>query len=741
MVPKSYLLLVIFLPAFLAAQPVINSFSPASGAIGSTVTITGTNFSSAAASNIVYFGGVRATVNTANATSLSVTVPVGTTYQPISVTVNNLTAYSLKPFNVLIGAGEDLSPNSFNFKLDFQMPNPGGSTRVRLEDIDGDGKNDMVSTGGVQNNQLSVVSVHRNTGSPTAVFSFASRLDFVSDTMANDLFVADLDGDGKKDIMVTHTVERKLAIFRNTSTTGNISFATRIDINLPYSGTCIIASDFDYDGKPDIAIGYDVTTPGGTKSAAIFRNTSTAGNISFAAPIDLTTGSTSSLGISSGDIDGDGKVDLLMSSYLPKDFSVFRNLSTPGNISFASRVDFGSQAEGENLAIADLDGDGKLDVLASPGNALQVYRNTSSTGSFSFDSPYTVAVYPGVWMQGVTDFDGDGKPDIAVAIGIGGPMGNGIFVIRNLCTPGNISFGPSTFYTTNFSTNSSVALGDMDGDQLPDIAISNFGPGIVTTLRNRIYSPRITSFNPTSACYGKQVAINGVNFTGINSVLFGGIPALSFNVVSPTLINAIVGNGATGNIIISKPAGGFNGITGTSGFTFTSSSSITSFLPTTATTGNTVTITGTNFSNVSGVAFGGVLATSFNLVSPTTITAVVGAGASGDISMLVNGCIVTISGFTFGTVTAVGGPSGTNSPELRVSPNPARGILYIDHPSSIITSHLKLLDMTGREVKQKTIAGNQTQSAINISGVPAGIYKLIWTDDKKIYRRKVMIGN
>ena len=77
-----------------STSPAISSFTPTSGPIGTTVTITGTNFSTIVANNIVYFGAVRAMVNSATSTSISVIVPIGATYLPITVTVNRLTAYS-----------------------------------------------------------------------------------------------------------------------------------------------------------------------------------------------------------------------------------------------------------------------------------------------------------------------------------------------------------------------------------------------------------------------------------------------------------------------------------------------------------------------------------------------------------------------------------------------------------------------------------------------------------------------
>jgi hypothetical protein len=74
---------------------------------------------------------------------------------------------------------------------------------------------------------------------------------------------------------------------------------------------------------------------------------------------------------------------------------------------------------------------------------------------------------------------------------------------------------------------------------------------------------------------------------------------------------------------------------------------ITSFTPNTATQGVTVTITGTNFIGVTAVSFGGTAATSFSVVNSTTITAVVGAGASGNVSVITGNGTAILSGFTY----------------------------------------------------------------------------------------------
>jgi len=83
-----------------AVLPTITSFTPTSGPVGTTVTITGTNFDATPANNIVAFNGTTAVVTASTATSITTTVPVGATTGKISVTVAGNTATSTTDFTV-----------------------------------------------------------------------------------------------------------------------------------------------------------------------------------------------------------------------------------------------------------------------------------------------------------------------------------------------------------------------------------------------------------------------------------------------------------------------------------------------------------------------------------------------------------------------------------------------------------------------------------------------------------------
>jgi len=150
-----------------------------------------------------------------------------------------------------------------------------------------------------------------------------------------------------------------------------------------------------------------------------------------------------------------------------------------------------------------------------------------------------------------------------------------------------------------------------------------------------------------------------------------------------------------------------------SSYGFAVKPSITSFTPTTASTGTTVTITGTDFDAITGVSFGGVAAASYTVTSSTSITAVVAGGASGNIAVTNSAGTGSLAGFTY-CATANASLTSSNSNNQTVCQNTAI--------SSITYSTTNVTGVTITGVPSLTASYNA--NVVTISGAPtsAGVY-------------------
>jgi hypothetical protein len=350
-----------------AQVPTITSFTPTSANVAATVTLTGTGFNTTAANNIVFFGATRAMVTAATATSMTVTVPSGATFAPITVlnTATSLAAYSTQFFNpTFTPIYRGITSSDIKAKVDFGTGAKPHS--VAIGDLDGDGKPELV----VANYNSNTVSVYRNTGSSGSIAagSFAAKVDFVTGTSPISVALGDLDGDGKPELVVANYNSNNVSVLRNTSTIGNItvgSFAARVDFKTGTEPFSVVLGDLDGDGKPDLA-----AANFGSASVSVLRNIGSSGSIaagSFAARVDFETG-TKPISVVLGDLDGDGKPDLAAANFGSASVSVFRNTGSSGSITagfFAARVDFATGIEPISVALGDLDGDGKPDLVVT----------------------------------------------------------------------------------------------------------------------------------------------------------------------------------------------------------------------------------------------------------------------------------------------------------------------------------------------------------------------------------------
>jgi sortase (surface protein transpeptidase) len=192
-----------------------------------------------------------------------------------------------------------------------------------------------------------------------------------------------------------------------------------------------------------------------------------------------------------------------------------------------------------------------------------------------------------------------------------------------------------------------TSLPDMSGNNNTGILYSSALSGIASNWvrSDAMNQPEVTSFYPPAQLPGSIVTVRGRKLAELSEVSFGGVAAESFTINSDSEVVAVVAAGGATGIVTVTSAGGV-GVMG--GFTALIPPVIGAFTPVEAGAGITITITGTDFKDVSEVTIGGIPVASYTVVSINTITAVVNNGAtSGDVTVTTNAGTAIKNGFVF----------------------------------------------------------------------------------------------
>ena len=546
---RKIILIIFFVNALLvsgrlSAQPVISSVTPNRTLPTTSVTIAGTNFGATTAENIVYFGATKGTITSATSTSITATVDTGASSQPISVlnTTTHLVGYEDSAF-IPTFTHSYFTPGGMNFKPEVELSTGSGPYVAAIGDIDGDGKPDLIANNSGSNS----IFVYRNISTPGSLSaaSFTAGTSYAVAGHAINVKLADIDGDGLLDVVITNINVSKISVFKNTSTPGSISFAPRVDyyVSIFFSGAfagggpaVLAISDFDGDGRPDLAITMTSPTAPFANTVAVLRNMGTYGVIdatTFATtPLTFPTGGVPE-GIAIADINRDGKPDIITADTLSYQVTVLINTSTSGSISFADSVNLTTGAEPIDVQAGDIDGDGWPDIVVSNNSAatISVFRNnhsstTISPSSFDTRVDFATALYPTALALG--DLDGDGKIDVAVTNpSTFGTLFNVVTVFRNSATSGSITStsltASGTFQTGLYPFG--LNIGDLDGDGYPDMVAGNYIGGTISILRNYPLPYIAPIVGDTALCYTDAS-------TSFTNTVSGGTWSLSNNTIA-----------------------------------------------------------------------------------------------------------------------------------------------------------------------------------------------------------------
>lgn len=301
-------------------------------------------------------------------------------------------------------------------------------------DLNADGLLDLVSA----SFDDGVLNVFFNSKTNPGTFNPAVALDSPG---ASQVAIADMNGDGLPDLV---SADFNVSLLVQTSAG---TFAAPISL---YGGGAnwVALGDLNGDGAADVALTDNV----GVK---VLMHTGAASATTYAAPVTVFTQSPNfnvvggSI-IAIADVNGDGLNDLLITDPGPTGGmspAVYVLLQDPANHgTFLSPVGYAiaTQDRPQSIVLKDLEGTGKLDIVIGARQSVTVLlHDPANPGKFLPASIYAAA---GADEIAVSDINGDGKPDIVVSNGVTYPMQGGVstthpgVLLQSATTPG--IFGP-----------------------------------------------------------------------------------------------------------------------------------------------------------------------------------------------------------------------------------------------------------------------------------------------------------
>jgi hypothetical protein len=332
---------------------------------------------------------------------------------------------------------------------------------IAIGDLNSDGKSDVAITSATTD----VVSIFINTTPVSATTpSFAPRVDVATPQVPIRAAFADFNGDGNLDLSVANN--NSASVFLSTTAPGAVTptFAARVDLPVTGNPTSILLGDVNADGKPDLVI------PTTFNTIAVTLNTTATGAASASFGIETTFATDDQPGAALGDLDGDGKLDVALTSTLSGTVSVLLNTSAPGTAAptFGSRFDVVAPGAGV-VALSDINGEGTLDLVVTTAAGLTIFLNSTAVGAPTptLSVPTSFAALPGATVIG--DFDSDGLGDVAT---LDGPYTVAVF--RNATSYGATT--PSMAVPISYAIGvwaNDLATGDFNGDGTLDLVVTH----------------------------------------------------------------------------------------------------------------------------------------------------------------------------------------------------------------------------------------------------------------------------
>ena len=367
--------------------------------------------------------------------------------------------------NVMLGNGDGTfqAPITLDISLGNFFPEA-----IAVGDFNGDHLLDVAVWAGYNNPIGTQVNIYLGNGTGSLTFSgtYAAPNSGTFNPGPNSLVVADVNGNGKLDL-VALTPYNGVFIFMGKGDgtfQAPVAYATGCTTG---TGACgaLAVGDLNGDGKPDLALEANETTGGGI---SILLNNGTGGfGTATYYPVGL-GGVFAGGGIAIGDVNGDKKPDVVVGGasvtaivYLNQGAGTFAVKGTVGSVPLYAT---------NNVVLADINNDKKLDIIVPDGFGDVFTFYGTGKGTFTTGPAYPLQAQEngGNYLVAVGNFNGDGTLDLLDTNGLDTNTvslgrGDGTFQTNQLYA-----------YNTTLVTNN-IVTADFNGDGFPDIAQSSGG--------------------------------------------------------------------------------------------------------------------------------------------------------------------------------------------------------------------------------------------------------------------------
>ncbi len=368
---------------------------------------------------------------------------------------------------LLAGRGDGSFGEATALRLDF------GPADLWLGDLDGDGRLDVAAPDRFADG----LTVLRGDGA--GGFAESGRVTYPVGFSPTRVHGARLLAAGAIDLVVAHATYRGfLSVARNPGGKGALTFAPDDTVDVGGRPVALVVGQVDAGGGEDVIVAI-----AGTSTVAVLLADG-AGRLRLHATLETGVGGLAALAL--GDVDGDTRTDLVVAAEGAHSISVWKG---SGGGDFTRGQEWRTGLRPLALALADLDGDGDLDVVSGQGAAypagglVVVYPGDGNGGFGGFATAATARVGAEPRGLAVANFDGVGGLDLAVA-----NAGASTLTILPGGAAGTLSFGaPLTLGTA--AAADALAAGDLDGDGRIDLVSAGLVSDRIGVLLNRTGDP------------------------------------------------------------------------------------------------------------------------------------------------------------------------------------------------------------------------------------------------------------